>query len=138
MGSLSLCCLSQCTFFQSNLLGYARGSENPGAGRRAEGAMTIGERERREARESFMKWFESQYLQTLCWSSTDPDWCYCMSPGLDPQILWEAWQSATRETKPLKQKLDALDSAVRIYRHAVHSPVCNCKACVELLKALVR
>ncbi len=32
--------------------------------------------------------------------------------------------------------LERIDRAARIYRHTVHSKLCNCKACVLLLKAL--
>jgi hypothetical protein len=32
---------------------------------------------------------------------------------------------------------DELDSLVRIFRHAVHSQVCECKACRELLRGIV-
>lgn len=35
-----------------------------------------------------------------------------------------------------KSQLETLDEAVRKYRHAVHSAACNCRACVDLLKAL--
>lgn len=33
-------------------------------------------------------------------------------------------------------QLDALDRAARKYRHGVHGRACNCRPCVELLKAL--
>lgn len=39
-------------------------------------------------------------------------------------------------TTSIYRQLDLLDRAARKYRHSVHSKMCNCAACVELLKAL--
>jgi hypothetical protein len=52
---------------------------------------------------NFEKWFKREWPDAeLHWTSDN--WCYCVYTTLDPQPLWECWQTASAQFNALPEK----------------------------------